>query len=159
MENVLKAKDQLKWIDKTVYQRSIHNDYSRDGKRRLLWLEKKVKSPEKKKRRHSRNVEIPERIADDDKLSSKSEDLDAANEEGIDTILDSLGFSGDNKPSQNLVKNIRVERRHYPVSDLTDSGVIEYYDYDAGVEKRDSSNTFNSTCKISFVKDFFTKIS
>lgn len=139
---MLKAKDELKWIDRTINSRDTSHK-SRSTKRRLLWSrgEHAVKRKRSQAKRHAAI-----RDDSDDKSVVEIGDRGAANEVDIETILDDLGFSGENsQPPRNLEKNVHVERRRYPISDLTGTGIIEYYDYEGEVGKRDSSDSLNST--------------
>ncbi|XP_011308088.1 uncharacterized protein [Fopius arisanus] len=129
LENVLRAKDELKSIDRTV---NSGGHWGRSTKRRLLWSQR------------------PRRLAairdyGSDKDADGIGDRSAANEGDIETILGELGFSGENSPVRSIGKNERVERRRYPISDLTGSGIIEYYDYEGDVGKRDSMNSINAS--------------
>ncbi|XP_063977346.1 uncharacterized protein LOC135162625 [Diachasmimorpha longicaudata] len=130
LKNVLRAKDELKSIDRTINPGSYR---TRSSKRRLLWS----------KHGHRRRAAIRDYRGDKD--ADGIGDRSAANEVDIETILGDLGFSGENSPARNLGKNMKVERRRYPISDLTGSGIIEYYDYEGDMGKRDSMNSINAS--------------
>ncbi|XP_034938751.1 uncharacterized protein [Chelonus insularis] len=136
LEDVLMAKDELKWIDQMIYPQARRHK-SHETRRRLL-SEKRVGSKKKKKHRNGNKNYIKR---------TNSVDNGGQRKEALKKI----------KNNVIVKKSIPPAKRHYFTPNVHGFGVIEYYDYDESSNKRKISDKKSDKHSSMIVKKKATK--
>ncbi|KAK0162420.1 hypothetical protein PV327_006197 [Microctonus hyperodae] len=160
LASVLRAKDELNWIDRTIYSRTSGRKL-REARRKLFWSDNSSQEKKKKKMRKNNKKKDIENLSDEisfkmnddvdykikninnavkkshrgkQKRSTNSESSDIKTLENILKLNKPLERSINNNHKKNKFLNVK---RRYPINKNTD---IEYSDYETNIDKRDLTN-------------------